>query len=348
MVLASALALSGCGDGGGKKLSHAVMTTQPAPLGEGSGKALSGVVQEAHEISLGFKTPGQIMTIHVKEGDRVAKGQLIATLDDEDYKLGATAYEIQYKQLSDEVARLEKLYEAKSVSANEFEKAEAGLRQVETQLQTYRNKLDYTRLYAPVAGYVQAVNYNPAEMVDAGTPVITLLDMHRMEVEVNLPLDIYKKRDRFGTITCQLTADRTKTYEMKTVYIAPKADGMQLHKMQLAFDNDDLGDMLAASGMNVEVQIEILEEGQQAGQMTLPAHAVFQEGGQTYVWTVSAQEEVHKQAVTLIGLDAKGRAIVTGLKGQEEVVKAGVTMLQEGEKVTVVGKDSETNIGGLV
>lgn len=345
MAFAAALLLGGCGEGGGEQRSHAVMTTTPAPLGEAGGKALSGVVQEAHDISLGFKTPGQIMTICVKEGDHVAKGQLIATLDDEDYKLGAAAYEIQYKQLSDEVARLKKLYDAKSVSANEYEKAEAGLLQVEKQMQTYQNKLEYTRLYAPVAGLVQAVNYSPAEMVDAGTPVISLLDQQRMEVEVNLPLDLYRQRDRFGAISCCLTSDRTKVYPMKQIYIAPKADGMQLHKMQLAF-SDATPEVHASSGMNVEVHIQLLGEGDEG--LTVPAHAVFQQEGQAYVWVLDSQSQVHRTAVSLQGLDGQGRAIVHGLTGSEQVVKAGVSMLQEGETVKVVNQASETNVGGLI
>ena len=48
----------------------------------------SGIVREAHTISLGFKTAGQIERIHVREGDYVRQGQLLAELDDADYRLG--------------------------------------------------------------------------------------------------------------------------------------------------------------------------------------------------------------------------------------------------------------------
>lgn len=60
---------------------------------------------------------------------------MLAELDDEDYKLGVEALQIQYNQLKDEVARTRKLFEQKSVSANDYEKASAGLRQLGVQLQ---------------------------------------------------------------------------------------------------------------------------------------------------------------------------------------------------------------------
>lgn len=82
----------------------------------------SGVVQESHNIGLGFKTAGQIEKIYVKEGDYVKKGQLIAQLDHTDYQLGVQALEIQCKQLEDEVKRTEALYRSKSISINDYEK----------------------------------------------------------------------------------------------------------------------------------------------------------------------------------------------------------------------------------
>lgn len=57
-----------------------------------------------------FETAGQIAQINVKEGEYVREGQLIASLDDADYKLGVEALQIQYDQVSDEVSRVRELY----------------------------------------------------------------------------------------------------------------------------------------------------------------------------------------------------------------------------------------------
>ena len=156
--LAVASLLCGCG-GEAEKASgpiHSVMCVRPVPEGGQTVKTLYGVVREAGEVNLGFKTPGQISRICVKEGDFVRKGQLVAELDRADYKLGVEAAQVQYDQLSREVERLKRLRDSKSLSGNDYDKAVAGLRQVEVQLQSNRNKLDYTRLYAPAGGVVQA------------------------------------------------------------------------------------------------------------------------------------------------------------------------------------------------
>ena len=186
---------------------HSVEVTNPTPSCKTITKSYSGIVREAHEISLGFKTAGQIKRIHVEEGKYVRKGELLAELDDEDYKLGVEALQIQYDQLKDEVARTRKLFEQKSVSANDYEKASAGLRQLGVQLQVNKNKLEYTRLYAPEDGYIQSVNFSPAEMVDAGTAMFTFLDVSHLEVKTDLPSSIYKVINNVTDYDCTVSSE---------------------------------------------------------------------------------------------------------------------------------------------
>ena len=340
--------LAGCGQKQQEPFVRSVMLSQPERLEATRVKTFSGVVREAGEISLGFKTAGQIASLAVKEGDYVRKGQLVATLDDADYKLGVEALQVQYDQLSDEVARLKKLYEAKNVSVNDYEKAVAGLKQLGVQLQVNRNKLDYTRLYAPVGGYVQGVNFEEAEMVDAGTPVITLLDTRRMEVELDLPVSVYMQRERLESVSCRPFFDEGGTQlPMQVLSIVPKADGNQLYKMRLVFEG--AMDKRLTAGMNIEVSLKIVG-GDGGGKFVLPLHAVFQDQGEACVWTLGKDSTVHKARVEVEGIDPVGRAIVTsGLSGSEQVVKAGVHLLQEGEKVKVIDEAaSGTNVGGLI
>ena len=123
-MAAAALLLCAC-SGGDREAARerSVCLTRPEVLSGETVKFYSGIVKEAHEISLGFKTPGQIARIHVAEGDRVRRGQLLAELDDADYRLGVEALQVQYDQVRDEVKRTERLLEQKSISPNDYEKA---------------------------------------------------------------------------------------------------------------------------------------------------------------------------------------------------------------------------------
>lgn len=344
-ILAAAL-LCGCSGGAATEpFVQSVSLTRPVALGSHTTYRHTGIVKAANEISLGFKTAGQLARIHVAEGDYVRRGELLAELDDADYRLAVEALEIQYDQFKEEFARTRLLFERQSISANDYEKAEAGLRQLGVQLQANRNKLDYTKLYAPADGYIQKVNFAEAEMVDAGTAFVSLLDVSRMEVGLDIPVGEYLQRDLFARFAGRV-AGIDGELPMRLRGMAPKADGNQLYHMILGFDTPAAGRLTA--GMNIEVEITVADTTRNRG-YALPLGAVFLEGESPSVWIFEADSTVTRRTVVLDNIDAQGRAVVVeGLNGDELIVRAGVSALEPGEKVRVVATPSRTNVGGLL
>lgn len=328
-------------------LLRSVVLTEPVLLETTRVINHSGIVREAHTINLGFKTAGQIERIHVREGDYVRQGALLAELDDADYRLGVEALQIQYDQLKDEVERTKRLFDQKSVSVNDYEKAVAGLRQLGVQLQVNKNKLDYTKLYAPTDGYVQSVNFSPAEMVDAGTALFALLDVSHMEVVADIPVGEYRQRDLFTRFYGKV-AGIEEAFPMKLLSLTPKADGNQLYQLRLTFAEQP--DKRLTAGMNTEISIVATDKGGTTG-FAVPLCAVFQDtdGNTPCVWVFERDSTVSKRPVVLGGTDAEGRAVITeGLTGKERIVRAGVNVLQQGQRVRVAEEPGKTNIGELL
>lgn len=344
-VLVTALLCSCSGRTTSESFVQCVSLTKPVALSGDVTHVYLGVIKAANEVNIGFKTAGQIARIYVNEGDYVRRGQLLAELDDADYMLAVEALQIQYDQMRDEVERTRQLFEQRSISANDFEKACAGLRQLGVQLQVNRNKLDYTKLYAPTDGYVLTVNFSPAEMVDAGTAFAVLLDVSRLEVEVDIPAVEYLWRDRFTHFACR-AAGIAGEIPMRLSSLSPKADGNQLYHLTLDFATQP--DRQLTAGMNVEVRITKRDTTRRQG-FTLPLEAIFLYEEVPSVWVFGADSTVRRRTVVLDNTDAEGRAVVVGgLNGDEQIVRAGVSALDEGEKVRVLAEPSLTNVGGML
>ena len=342
IVLALSVAglLAGCGhDKKNEEVKvRSVMTVLPQNRQESAVKNFSGVVKENSTVSLSFRTPGQISRILVKEGSRVRRGQLVATLDTKDYQLQVDAAQTQYDQLKNEVERLRKLHEINGLPGNDFEKATSGLKQLSIQLQNAKNQLSYTQLTAPVDGTIQKVNFEEAEMVSAGLPVMDLIDTRSMEVEVNMPDDVYRLLANTTEAYC-LAAGQRYTLHKKSVLA--KADANQLFTVKYAIDGQ------LSAGVNVDVYIEIGGSETLSG-LSIPAHAIFEDGGKPYVWVVEKGDVVKRHAIELSGVDSEGMAVVvSGISANDRVVKAGVKALHEGDKVKVVTQHN-SNVGDLL
>ncbi len=328
-------------------LVRSVKTVNPVDVETVTERTLPGIVKENQIINLGFKAAGQISHIYVKEGDYVREGQILGKLDDKDYKLQLSAVEVQYSQLKTEVERLEELYKRNSISGNDYEKALMGLKAMKIQLQGYQNQVAYTVLEAPSSGYIHSINFKKSEMVDAGRPVFTLMDMSSIVVETDLPANLYLQKDNFGEISCRANLLPGQDFPLKMLSISRKSTGSQLYKMYLTPLNSTK-DMLTA-GMNVEVSITLHKAADTLKGCSLPMKSVFAENGKHYVWVLlSEQSTVQKREVRINGVDDSGDIVVSGVLPKDKIISAGVQYLQEGEKVNVISDTSKTNAGGLL
>lgn len=305
--------------------------------------SLPGVIKEGETLQVSFKIAGQIARLHVKEGDYVQKKQLIAVLDAADYQIALDASQAQYIQVKNEVERVKTLYERKSLSKNEYEKAIAGLDQVAADFQAKKNQVQYTRLYAPASGYVQRINARVGEMVNAGSAVVSLIDVNRMEVEVEIPYNIYQQRDSMNGLSAVLDG---KKYPLTQLNIIPKAGRNQQYTMLLALPSNKL--LKEASGLNVEVNFFVTDNKDAQSGMSIPESAIVYVGSQPHVWVLRPDSTLSKLPIktgTMIG----GKVyVLQGLEGTETIVKAGAAMLHDGEKVRVIEQKSATNPGGLL
>jgi RND family efflux transporter MFP subunit len=326
---------------------HSVLVVKPTVAGETITKSYSGVVTESKTVSVGFKVAGQIARTCVKEGDYVHQGQLLAVLDDVDYQLAAKEARIQYDQMNSEMQRLEYMFQTNNLSQNDYEKSCAGFERLKVNLQNCQNRLSYCHLKAPVSGYVVKLNFEKAEMVNAGTPVVELMDNSTLEINVDLPAEAYQCRDQFIGYTATANG---QTYDVKLISITPKADNNQLYSMRLSVPSEAAKKFTA--GINVDVTVNRTDnaEAAEAPTYTLPLRSVYYNAEhQPCVWTLSKDSTVVARQVTLGETSGNGNVVIkSGLDGSETIVRAGVNSLQAGERVKVIDEPKHTNVGRLL
>ena len=323
---------------------HNVFVTSPQTIGLESEISLPATVEEARTISIGFKTAGQIERIYVKEGDCIVTGSVIAQLDTTDYHIGISALREKYAQVSAEIDRITKLHASGNVSDNDFEKATSGLRQLSLQLQLEENKLAYCTLRAPSSGIVTKVHFEASEMVDAGTHVIELMDNSSLEAIVDLPVKLYSERDLFSAFYGESSLNPGKLFPLRMLSLTPVADNNQLYRLRLSMP----ASLTVTAGMNITVHIFC--EGAKTDMVKVPLSSVFEDNGNRYVWVVNPEDStVSATEVTISGTGEDGFLHVSsGLSTDDIIVRAGVHHLVDGEKVTILIEESETNPGNVL
>lgn len=305
-----------------------------------------GKVKSASDVDLAFRVAGPILRMPVAAGAFVRKGDLIAEIDPRDYRVQLSATEAEYKQIKAEAERVIELYRRNSVPVNDYDKATFGLQQITAKYDAHKNALQDTRLTAPFDGYVQKKYFDAHETVNAGMPVVSMINTGDFEVEIDIPASDYVRQRHFKSFFCTFDVFPGKRFPLELMEITRKANLNQLYRVRLRLESEK--DVSIASGMSVNVTIEY--EPEKVALTTVPLTALFEAGGKAAVWVYDPEEAcVHLRNVETVKFLKNGEAVIyRGVKDGEIVVAAGVHSLQEGMKVKILKPVSPTNVGGLL
>lgn len=309
-----------------------VILTEVYSQGDSLTRNFYGVVEEGKNVNAAFMTGGKLLILNKKEGDRVKKGELLASIDDTDYKIGVNQLKVQFQQMTEEKKRMDELFKRHNLAPNDYEKFEAGYEQLKLQLQMANNKLDYTKLYSPSDGFISYKYMQTGELVDAGTPIYKITDDSSLEVTIDLPLQVYLQKNDIKK-AIGYTPGVTGQIPLNIESISLDADNNQLYHLKLSVPKSYSKDL--TPGMNISVNLELLNSNSQS--TLIPSRAIFDKDGQTFVWIFNDNDStIHRLPVQVVGVPHNKKSMVNGLTGKEKIVTTGVKQLKDGEKVNVI------------
>lgn len=172
---------------------------------------ITGTLYSNSRVDVKAETAGRVVRFDKKEGDPVAAGEVILWVDEENYKLAVRQAESAV-QVAEAVLEKARVLEAHSSSELERARnllasggitdrdlkaarvaeqdaraqvslASAQLEQARAALNVARKRLRDCAVRAPVSGEIQRKHVNPGAYVEPSTPVFTLVDNSRLELE---------------------------------------------------------------------------------------------------------------------------------------------------------------------
>jgi len=152
----------------------------------GSGETFQGWV-EADLVFVGPVEAGRVETLSVREGDRVAAGAPLFTVDADQQKADVLSGEATLANMQQSFRRAEELLKNRTGTQKDFDAAQAGLRDAEARLNWAKTRLARRNVASPAAGSIQQVYYRPGEVVAAGRPIVALLPPGNLKVRFYLP-----------------------------------------------------------------------------------------------------------------------------------------------------------------
>ncbi|MBC6444649.1 MAG: efflux RND transporter periplasmic adaptor subunit [Alphaproteobacteria bacterium GM202ARS2] len=314
------------------------------------------VLEPPQLIPLSFEVSGRVAEVDLKVGQRIKKGDLLATIEpvDLELRLGqAIAALVEAKAAAEnaraDAKRKEQLFARKVTSAASRDQAVALAKQAEARLDQAQSNVDLLRksrsdaeLRAPFNGVINSVDVQDFVSVQAGSPVVTLYEDGNLQATILVSFDI-ARFVKIGQQVRVVPADLANTQLAARVSeIGRRAPAVSSFPVIVKLDKT-LPDL--RSGMAVEVQIETTKS-RTAGLIPIPLSALITNRsgpftgnppfvGEIYVFI--PQDKDHGKLETRkvkIAAAAEDRIFISeGLNAGDLVVTGGVPFLRAGQQV---------------
>lgn len=307
---------------------------------------LTGTLTPFNEATVKAKVAGELIEVAVREGESVKQGQMLARIDQTEVRARAAAREADAAAARAQLVWADKnratqnaLLDKKFISQNAFDSiqsnydvAAARLRAAEAELVVARKSLGDSVLVAPFPGIVAQRHVQPGERVALDAKVITVVNLARLELEAAVPA-VEISRLRVGQqVTFRIDGFGERAFGGRIERINPSTEsGSRAISVYVVIDNPEgvLRGGLFAQGT---VSLERVE-----GALVVPASAVREEIGQTFVYAIEGGL-VKRKNVTVGAADASGRVqVLRGLAAGERIVRVNLGALRDGVRARLAG-----------
>jgi RND family efflux transporter MFP subunit len=312
-------------------------------------RQFAAVIAPRWQVPVAFRTGGRIVSRSVEIGERVARGEALFELDIADLRAGVEAAraemraaEAQAVQTSADAARQGEIRRKGFATDAQLERSTAAARSAAEALGAARaalvlaeNRLGYATLTAPESGIVTAIAAEAGQVVAEGTPVLTLVRTEGLEIRIDVPETMVGQISDYAAKVA-LWSEPGNSFPITLREVSAAADPVT-RTFAVRYEVPELLRVRLMPGMSASVELTRAGDGEVA---FLPASALVQAGGESFVWAVGPSGvKAERRNVELRGFSGD-RVEVAGLDDGSRVIAIGGHRIDEKLPIRVIEEES--------
>lgn len=303
--------------------------------------SFSGSLDPEWQADVAAKIDGRLEKLFVHEGDKVAKGQIMAILEkvdtDADLLNAKGTYldaQATLKKAETDLRRYEKLYAAGAVSEQSLDdyrfardNAAAQLESALGNLHSMESKSEATKLLSPADGIVAKRYYQEGYYATAGTAIFSVADINTLKITIHIPEGQVDGVAVGNKANIKLPAYPNKKIVGQITRIAPVADQPD-HTFTAEISVDNSQGLLAGVYANVTLVAQPKKNA-----LTIPVHAIVMRDDQQTVFVPDEEGVITRRVLEIGYSNDKIAEVLSGLGDNDMIVTEGHNKLREGSRI---------------
>lgn len=278
--------------------------------------------------------PSQVRALYVKKGDRVAKGQLLAKLDDAVMLQQVDALKVQLAYAENIYSRQKNLWDQGIGTEVQLISAKNNVDAINRQIATMNESWKTSFVYAPISGVANQVNVRAGEIFTGGNPSmpqIEIVNSANLKITTEVP-ENYITKVKKGDKVEVVVPDTGKPPYHSTITMI----GATIHPTNRSFTAEA---RLPADPMLKPNQTAVMKilDYQAKGAVAVPVNVVQtdEKGKYVYIMKKEGDKEVARKKPVDVGEVYNGLIeIKNGLSGGDVIITEGYQLVYDGQAIT--------------
>jgi RND family efflux transporter MFP subunit len=279
---------------------------------------------------------GTITELNAEEGDTVSRGEVLARIDDEEYRLNLQQAQSGYRVARSDYYSAKELYNQGMKSKSELDKLRKSFSDAQTNLKMQKIRVGNTEVKSPFDGVVLKRNVELFKLANAMELFFTIADLSEYKIEITVTeSEVAKiKVGQLVRIRVDAVSQGDDIFDMagKVKKVQPMVDpltGTVEVEVSMPSENPAL-----KTGMfsRLKIVTSVYDSA-----LVVPRKAIVSEANKDYVWI--AKGEKAKRVEIKPGLrDEDGVQILSGVDEGDLVVTDGHASLKTDSKIKIIDK----------
>jgi membrane fusion protein (multidrug efflux system) len=291
---------------------------------------LPGVVEPWTRLSLMAKLNGSITKVLVKEGDHVKKGDVIALIEDDDFRIALERAEATYDLAKSEYTRDKSIHDKGVIPTATLDINRTNLQKAKSDYENAKLLFSRTSVTSPMDGIIRRMDAKVGLQLSIGDPIAEILAIDRMKAVVGIPeSDVTAVRELENVdLTVQALGDRIITG--KKHFLPPSSESAaRLYNLELEIDNSG-GEVLAGMFIRADIVKKQIDET-----LAVPFYSVISRNDEQYVFI--EEEGVAKKRKVSLGIMEKWMIQITaGLNPGDSLLIEGHRDVEDNQNVKII------------
>lgn len=291
---------------------------------------LPGNIEAWTTLSLLSKLNGTIDEILVREGQVVKKGEILARIDSDDYRIAVQRAKSAYDLARAEYERDQAIYAKGVIPTAELETNRTKMETAKADLENAELQLSRCTITAPMNGVVRKFDAKIGLQLAIGDPLAEILEIDRLKAVIGIPESEVSAVRSLDSVNISLQALENKTITGKVHFLSSSPETVaRLFRLELAIDNAS-GEILPGMFIRADLIKKTVSDA-----IVVPFYSVISRNNEQYVY-IEKDGLVEKRNVKLGIMEKWLVQVAEGLRAGDKLLVEGHRDVEDKQKVKVV------------